>query len=208
MEKKKHGKIIVGILVVLILQSLIYIYFGNQKVGFHIDEFYTYALSNGQERANDFIEDGRIYAGGSPFTEHYTTNKDNRFDYEMVWRNQAEDVHPPLYYFFIHTISSFLPGVFTKWIGLGVNIFFSLVVTILVYLVSKEFLKDKKAVFLSTVLFSVCPAVINSIMFLRMYILLNIWILAVVWIFLLYYDKKKLDKLFYVALLCITVLGT
>ncbi|WP_395014514.1 hypothetical protein [Robinsoniella peoriensis] len=208
MEKKKHGKIIVGILVVLILQSLIYIYFGNQKVGFHIDEFYTYALSNGQERANDFIEDGRIYSGGSPFTEHYTTNKDNRFDYEMVWRNQAEDVHPPLYYFFIHTISSFLPEVFTKWIGLGVNIFFSLVVTILVYLVSKEVLKDKKAVFLSTVLFSVCPAVINSIMFLRMYILLNIWILAVVWLFLLYYDKKKLDKLFYVALLCITVLGT
>lgn len=208
MEKKKHGKIIVGILVVLILQSLIYIYFGNQKVGFHIDEFYTYALSNGQERANDFIEDGRIYSGGSPFTEHYTTNKDNRFDYEMVWRNQAEDVHPPLYYFFIHTISSFLPEVFTKWIGLGVNIFFSLVVTILVYLVSNELLKDKKAVFLSTVLFSVCPAVINSIMFLRMYILLNIWILAVVWLFLLYYDKKKLDKLFYVALLCITVLGT
>lgn len=110
MEMKKHGKIIVGILVVLILQSLIYIYFGNQKVGFHIDEFYTYALSNGQERANDFIEDGKIYTGGSPLLEHYTTNQDNRFDYEMVWRNQAEDVHPPLYYFLYTPFLPFFLG--------------------------------------------------------------------------------------------------
>ena len=45
----------------------------------------------------------------------------HRFDYASVYYNQTQDVHPPLFYFLLHTVCSLFPGSFTKWTGLGMN---------------------------------------------------------------------------------------
>ena len=58
------------------------------------------------------------------FMDYFTVQRGHEFDYATVWKNQSEDVHPPLYYVFVHTISSFFPGSFSKWFGLAVNILF------------------------------------------------------------------------------------
>lgn len=35
--------------------------------------------------------------------------ENERFDYATVYYNQTQDVHPPLYYFFLHTVCSAVP---------------------------------------------------------------------------------------------------
>lgn len=192
----------------MILQTGISIFFGVQKSGFHIDEFFTYSLSNGVGKTREVIQDGKTYSSGSPFKEYFSADEEHPFDYGQVWKNQADDVHPPLYYVLIHTLSSLIPGIFTKWVGLGANIFFSLAVTVLTYFIAKQLSGNRKSALLIAGLYGISPAAINSVMFLRMYILLNIWILAMVLLHLKYFDRKRLDFKFYLGLFFISLLGT
>lgn len=102
------------------------------KKNYFIDEIYSYGL------ANHVMEDGEpiwiqpklapyTYAsGGEAYYEYMTVQEGERFNFANVWKNQANDVHPPLYYVVIHLICSLLPGMFTKWQAGFVNILFAL----------------------------------------------------------------------------------
>ena len=92
------------ILVMLFIVQIVFILWSG-KYNFHVDEFYTYGLANSIDGMNPVLEDGKRYSNMGPYEEYLTVDKsgDGRFDYENVWKNQASDVHPPLYYVFIHT---------------------------------------------------------------------------------------------------------
>lgn len=47
----------------------------------------------------------------------------DRFNYSAVYHHQRYDVHPPLYYFAVHTISSLFPGTYSNMYALSVNLF-------------------------------------------------------------------------------------
>ena len=49
-------------------------------------------------------------------------------NYKYVYDLQSYDVHPPVYYFMLHTVCSVMPGVFSMWQGIGLNILFSLII--------------------------------------------------------------------------------
>lgn len=53
-----------------------------------------------------------------------TVQQEYAFNYKSVFYNQAQDVHPPLYYVIIHTISSFFPGTYSKWFAIIPNMMF------------------------------------------------------------------------------------
>ena len=46
------------------------------------------------------------------------------FRYGLVKQIQSWDVHPPVYYWVLHTVSSLFQGTFSKWTGLGINLAF------------------------------------------------------------------------------------
>ena len=85
------------ILTVLILFVLLVI--GGNKSGFHVDEMYTFGLSNHQfdGKVRPTIIPNKIYTGEQLWQEYTTVSPEHTFDYKNVFRNQAEDVHPPLY---------------------------------------------------------------------------------------------------------------
>lgn len=55
------------------------------------------------------------------FVNYISVQKNDRFNYASVYYNQTQDIHPPLFYFLLHTVCSLFPGSFTKWTGLGMN---------------------------------------------------------------------------------------
>lgn len=205
--KKKNKKIILLLIIILAIQSIIYIYAGSKKEGFHIDEYLTYQLSNGVFGLSDPIENGKIY-NTNPFKKCFVVDNETRFNYKGVWENQKRDVHPPFYYTLVHTVSSFMPGVFTKWIGIGINIFLAIFVTLLIYFIAKELSKLSILSLVVAATFAVLPGTVNSILFIRMYVFLSIWVLSISFLHLKYYNKERIDNKFYVLLTLIAICGT
>jgi len=54
--------------------------------------------------------------------EHYVTQDYDRFNYAAVYSHQRYDVHPPLYYVAVHTLSSLTPGTYSNLHTMLVNL--------------------------------------------------------------------------------------
>lgn len=150
-------------------------YFCMQKQGFHEDEFYTYYST---ARTNGFyVEDGQ-WMDGETYRKEFVVLPEERFQYGLVKQVQSWDVHPPMYYWVFHTAASFVPGVFSKWIGLSVNLIFHginlILLTYLSYLICE---KRRRTALLVTVFYGLSPAAMSGVVFIRMYEMLTVFVL-------------------------------
>ena len=192
---------------VIVFQIIIIVISMGQKVNFHVDEYYTYTLAN-SEKGMFAIEPGKIYSGDDVFLEFMAVDSDHRFNYDNVWKNQAEDVHPPFYYIFIHTICSFFPGVFTRWFGLAVNLFFFVVSAFLIFKLSLKIFNNywKSVAVLS--FWGIIVCIVNTAIFIRMYMMFSMFVLGVIYLHMQIYEKKALTKKFFLPLFFLIVGGT
>lgn len=177
-EKKKNTGIKAAFLILLLLQLAVLLYYGSRKAGFHEDEFYSYYSTN--KTAGLFVND-RQWQERDSYRNDFVVLPGERFRYGVVAQMQSWDVHPPLYYFILHTVCSLFPGVFSKWLGIAVNVIaFIPCFFLLRYLVYATMKQEKQASFLA---FAVClfwgfgAAVISGVMFIRMYQWLTLFIL-------------------------------
>jgi hypothetical protein len=121
MKERRLDKKKIIYLAVWIICMAAAIYFCIQKSGFHADEYYSYYSTeltkglnvpeNGWMQHDDYYDEFRVLKGEG-------------FRYGLVKQIQSWDVHPPMYYWVLHTVCSMFPGTFTKWTGLGINLIF------------------------------------------------------------------------------------
>lgn len=213
----------IGVLLVLLLllQLGTLFYYGNRKSGFHEDEFYSYYSTN--KTAGLFVED-RTWQERDEFRNDFVVLENEQFRYDVVKQMQSWDVHPPFYYYILHTVCSFFPGVFSKWLGIAVNIIayipcyfllFYLVKTTMTAEIEKEEKEkaekeNRHAAFFA---FAVClfwgfsAAVISGVMFIRMYQFLTLFILALSCLHAKAWKEEKFGLSFYLPLGLIVFLG-
>lgn len=150
-------------------------YFCTQKQGFHEDEYYTYYST---ARTNGFyIEDGQ-WMDRELYRNEFVVLPGQRFQYGLVKLVQSWDVHPPMYYWVFHTVASFMSGIFSKWIGLSVNLFFhSINIILLTYLAGLIAGRDSKLSLFAALFWGLSPAVMSGVVFIRMYEMLTTFVL-------------------------------
>lgn len=129
---KRINPVVVFILI-LLLQTYLMTARGYEKEFFHVDDAFTFMLSNSKYGIEVPDEYKNKWRSGSDYYNLLTTSTDSTFNYKQVYINQTNDVHPPLYYFIIHTIMSFFPQQFSKWFGIIPNIFFFYVLKFLFF---------------------------------------------------------------------------
>ncbi len=204
--KEKVYKII--FIIFLVLHGLLMVILGNNKVGYHYDEKLTFALANNENSMKGLdIVDGEQYSGYSLFEKYAAVEKKNTFNYKLVWKNQEGDVHPPLYYIIIHTICSFFPGKYTKWFGLVPNIICMMLIDCILYIGLKRAYRDEALALLVTVFSGLTLLHLNMSVFLRMYALLTVFVVAISMLYL-NYRNSKLDMKYYILCYGIIVAGT
>lgn len=208
-QKYPKYKNILVLTIIIILQISVFIYFGYQKEGYHLDETYTYSLSNGYyqpflNRMSDYYQNWHedIY-----FYDSIMATDDDKFSYDSVYYNQTKDVHPPLYYFIIHTASSIFSNTFSKWIGIVPNILFFIISAILLFKISSYFIENQIVKFLPLVLWGFSIALISNIIYIRMYVLLTLWVLLYIYCYLKYIHNKTITKKGMIAIILATYLG-
>lgn len=175
MDKRIDKKSLIGFWVMWAVLMAAAFYFCTLKQGFHEDEYYTYYST---ARTNGFyVEDG-TWMEQEAYRNEFVVLPGERFQYGLVKQVQSWDVHPPMYYWVFHTVASLVPGVFSKWIGLSINLFFHginlILLTYLSYLVSG---RDVKIAYLATLVFGLSPASMSGVVFIRMYEMLTTFVL-------------------------------
>lgn len=158
-------------MIIWVAQMAAAFYFCVQKQGFHEDEYYTYYST--ARTGGFYVEDGQ-WMDRDAYRNEFVVLPGQQFQYGLVKQVQSWDVHPPMYYWVFHTLASLFPGIFSKWIGLSVNLFFfgvnQALLTYLSYLVCG---RHARTALLATLFFGFSPAAVSGVVFIRMYEMLT-----------------------------------
>ena len=213
-----YNKIFTVLIIVTMILGIFFRIWGLlNKVNLHMDEAYSYGLThykNIQIADNEDIfftkHDGKY------FKDYLSLSKNELGDIKSIYINQANDVHPPLYYVFLRIASLFTLNDFSIYTGVALNILIYILSSFMIIKITKKIfgleedeievevreneLKQKNIVnkkiylpiALSVLLFySVSRVSVNQVLFARMYEFTNLMIL----IFMsTYIDVLKIDE--------------
>ena len=203
----KEKWFLLAIVLLFIVASVIAL---SQKANLHVDEVYTYGLSNHPYDGNYTMspEEGKVYSPAEEaWDEYMQVQPGHQFDYANVWKNQSEDVHPPLYYTLIHTVCSFFPQQYSIWFAGSINIAVGALTVVVVYFLMLLLSKSKKSSLLTAAFFALSAGTLSAVTFLRMYIVAMFWVALFTYLVVKAYQGWK-SKLFYLFIFLVAVAGT
>lgn len=184
-DNKKANIILAVLIAVSLIISSVYMF---TKQGYHEDELLTYNLANSSKQLN--VDGG--WNTYDDFNEYLSVSPDDRFDYAQVYQNQIIDAsHPPFYYALVHTVCSFFPSVFSKWLAYSINIFAMVGVLVLLFKIGKRVTGNNLYSLIATGAYALSIACITTTIYLRMYATLTFFVLAFLNMSLKLYDKKN-----------------
>ena len=192
LKNLKNSKIfyILLLMIITMIQIILIIYAVSKREGYHIDEYYSHGLMS-YKRAFIFDNDDfqNNWHNSEYFKDYITINENEKWNFSAVYNNQIEDVHPPLYYLLLRIACSFNINEFSIWPGTILNIILFILSNIMLYLIGIEIFKSKKYSLLLCLLNGLSIATIEIVMYVRMYQLLILETLM-----LIYWHLKNKDK--------------
>ena len=156
------------------------------KKNLHTDEIYSYTLANNVGSISINFDEGHTY---SPVEGIYLNNisvsdSSKQFNLKNVWKNQTNDVHPPLYYLILHIICSFSVGKFSIWQAGIINICFALLSLYIFRKLISLISGDKVIADFASLLFILSTGILQNVSFFRMYVMAMFWVTLIAYFFL------------------------
>lgn len=175
--EKKTGAVL-ALLFILFIQTAVILWFGNQKQGYFIDEIYSFGLSNGYYKPfitsyGDEIFDQ--WADQSVINDYMTVQEGQRFAYGSVIYNQSQDVHPPIFYLLLHTVSSFFPGTYSKWFGIAINLACFLLSSVFLWLLGRRVMKSQWLGLIPVMIWGFSAGAVSYAVYIRMYMVMTLF---------------------------------
>lgn len=189
--KLTDKKINICILVlILALQLVLSLFWSDQKRYLAPDELFSYVSANNPDYIGTVPKD--VWLDEAWYTNYVSAQSEHTFDYEIPYHNQDKDVHPPLFYLFLHTASSMIPEQFSFHAGTAFNIIFFLTCTIVLYFLGKEVFQNRGCGLLAAFLFSISYAGLNTVVFVRMYMLMTLIVLLHALVYAKYMEQEQI----------------
>ena len=173
------------IIIILIVQTAVLCCFGSYKKGMHFDECFSYFNTNNSVGRGAY---DRSYVTSEDIMKDFYVLPGEGFNYPYVVKLQSYDVHPPVFYLLLHTLCSFIPGVFSMWQGLALNIVYALISSVIIYFIAYEFTHKETVSFVIALSCAINPGTVCNVMYIRMYCLMSLWIVLCI------YLHQKMDK--------------
>lgn len=185
-------------------------FIGLHRTYLFTDEAYSYGLANSEHYSFcGPVENPTIlnWTDASFFRNYLQYDKSEPFSFHAAFVNQANDVHPPLYYCLLHIVCYFCQRNWYSPIpGIVLNLCLLPIIDILLFYIAKYFSSHRSMACAALILWAFSSAGLSNAIFIRMYLLVTLWILALTayHIFLWkrhVFNKDKIDK--NIALQCI-----
>lgn len=175
MKEILSKKVNLILIVMLAMQIITICVFGVQKAGFHQDEYYSFFSTN---RSLGFYYPDREWVDSQTVKNEFVVLPGEGFNYGLVHLVQSWDVHPPLFYDMLHTICSIWAGVFSKWQGILLNLLGFAISFFLLNTIARSIgMADGERLVLMFA-YGFNPMTISCVMFIRMYMWLTVFVLA------------------------------
>ena len=198
---KNRTMFIAGMAVSILFAIIIFIYFGKDKRFSYQDEIYTYTITLSNKPFFQF-NIGEWTTGEEVEKSFVYDSRDSK--YWLFENIRTDKVHPPVYYMAFFVLAHIFSGNMSLWIPLMINLASFLVVIAIFYYLSYKLTGNAIASALVCILISVNSGVVSSAMFIRMYMLLTMWI--AIFTLLNYWFMCDLRKWYVYVLLCLTTI--
>ena len=155
----------IALAAIIVVSLCISAFYLNTKQGYHEDELLTYNLANSSKQLN-------IGGWNTPedMNEYLAVYPEHRFDYAQVVQNQIIDAsHPPFYYALVHTVCSFFPEVFSKWLAFVINLAMMAGALIMLFKIGKRVTDNNLYALIAVGGYALSIACITTTIYLRMY---------------------------------------
>lgn len=189
-------KEILGIILILVVQTIIFVIAGINKSYIHMDEAYSLGLASYDKteiQANDDFYN--TWHDNKYYEDYLAVNDDEKGSFWQVYENQKNDVHPPFYYLLLRIMMGFSMNHYSKWPGIILNIVIYCFITVFMYLILKKLLKNEKNVEAKALILaftsSVILASITTAIYIRMYALATLNIIITMYLHLKLLDEEK-----------------
>lgn len=190
---KKH-KVKIIFIIILIFQVITIIYAASKRVHLHMDEYLSFGFISSEDMLINLKEDFyNTWHSNEYFYEYLEINEDEVNDFSPVYENQKNDVHPPLYYLLLRIFNNFSVDNFTIWFAIALNVVLFIISMCIVYLIGEKLFKNKKYTLLLCFMVGFNIGVIQIAIYIRMYQLLILSGLLLLYWHLHYGNKAKLE---------------
>lgn len=128
----------------------------------------AYYLTHGEEfwkKAGE-IDETPVWKTRQEALEYVSIQKEDILNYARVYYNQVTDVHPPLFYFIVHTVSIFFMNKFSKYIIFIINLVF-FIATCFVIRKILQLLQKEKMIIPAVLLYGLSMGAISTVIFHR-----------------------------------------
>ena len=128
------------------------------------------------------------------------TGNGDAFNFSSVYWNQISDVHPPLFYLIVNTVSSIFQNSSSKYIIFGINVVFFILTAYFMRKILIEINKKELSI-LTVLLYGLSIAGISTVVFLRMYMMLTFFTIVFLYLNIkivkndYHIDKRKIIEL-------------
>ena len=182
-NREIYARILMILVLVLIIAAglLVMLWFGYSKSGFHEDEIYSFYSSN---RTSGIAWPDREFMDSERLYDECVVLPGDVFDYFLVHTVQSWDVHPPLFYDILHTVCSVYAGSFSKWYGIGINMVSFVLSILILYAICRECGLGRVFTAMFLCIWAMHPVAVSAVMFIRMYMLLTVFVLTCLWLHL------------------------
>lgn len=167
-----------ALILALVLVCAVGFMFAARKSGMFIDEIYTYGLANSYYapyvtdiKGGDLID--KVMTR-EELTDYLTVGADDRFAAGSVYYNQTRDVHPPLYYWLFNFVSSLVPGQFSMWTGLILDLVIYLLALFVLYKLALTLFESRLCAVSAVLIYGLSTIGLSTMLMIRMYVLLTL----------------------------------
>ena len=208
-DKKNLKKISLILLVIIILQALRIVYvFAVCKEGKHSDEIWSYGLANSYFQPYIYMDDNYEYINnekwisGEELKRYITVQEKERFAYDSVVSNMKKDLHPPFYFFVLHTVSSLFPDVYSRWFGFLINLVCFFLIQLYLYKLTNIISGSEWKALIAVLLFGFLCAGVNVCIFVRHYAMAAMFLTMTLYYHAVFLMKKQNQISYKTLLMC------
>lgn len=169
------------LVLILILQAMYMFYWGTQKSGYYVDEFFTYdnthyISASTPERVKlydaDFMEYGKWF-DVSELKSTLTVERDESLLQDSLQDNIKAFLKWPYMAVLNYVEAVFFDGQMNWWSALSINMICFLINQIIMYLIVRKLEYDEKTAFIAMALYGFSGMAISMFIYVRMYMWLT-----------------------------------
>ncbi len=181
-------------------------YFVSARQIVFLDEQFSLAHANSSQGAfmapdiGTFMtyEDGENFYGkwieGGSFRNYLSSQKAENFRYDFIGENLKRDVHPPLYFWMVHTVCSFFTGKADLRLLLAINLILYALMVWGLFRVAQFLGASPRQAFAVCLLWGLSSGGLITVLFARMYMLQTLCFLGIGYELLKFAQAEKIQK--------------